>query len=185
MTLANRITMARIGIIPAFAGLAWYYGYSTYHPPAVEWARIAAAVAFGLAAASDGVDGYIARHFNQRTELGALLDPIADKGLILTAILVLSSWESGLPLWFAILVIGRDVGLGLGSLLINAKRGHVNVRPSWCGKTATVFQLIAIGWVLLEIRAGLGLWVWGASVLIVWSAFEYLAEGLRQLRQGD
>ena len=185
MTLANRITMARIGIIPAFAGLAWYYGYSTYHPPAMEWARVGAAVTFGLAAATDAVDGYVARHFNQRTELGALLDPIADKGLILTAILVLSSWELGLPLWFAILVISRDVGLGLGCLLINAKRGHVNVRPSWCGKAATVFQLIAIAWLLLGIPVGLSIWVLGATALILWSAFEYLADGLRQLREGD
>ena len=177
--------MARIGIIPAFAGLAWYYGYSALHPPAMEWARVGAAVAFGLAAATDGVDGYIARHLNQRSELGALLDPIADKGLILTAILVLSSWESGLPLWFAILVIGRDFGLGLGCFVINAKRGHVTVRPSWSGKAAAVFQLIAIGWVLLGIPVGLRIWIWGAATLMFWSAFGYFVDGLRQLRAGN
>jgi CDP-diacylglycerol--glycerol-3-phosphate 3-phosphatidyltransferase len=185
MTLANLITMARIGIIPAFAGLAWYYGYSTHHPPAMEWARVAAAIVFGLAAATDGVDGYIARHFNQESELGALLDPIADKGLILTAILVLSTWEFGLPLWFVILVIGRDVGLALGCLLINARRGRVTVRPSWSGKTATVLQLIAIAWVLLGIPAGLRIWVWSAAALIVWSGLGYLVDGLRQLREAD
>ena len=93
MNLANWITISRILLIPVFVGLALYYGKSAAAGQPVEAYRIAAVAVFLVACVSDFVDGWVARHFNQQTRLGSRLDPIADKGLVLAALITLStSW---------------------------------------------------------------------------------------------
>ena len=89
------------------------------------------------------LDGYIARRFNQRSRLGAILDPIADKGLVLTAIVVLalSNRSEDFPIWFPIAVIGRDTILVVGFLALSKAIGRVEIRPSKIGKTATLLQI--------------------------------------------
>ena len=95
MTTANKITVVRILMIPAFVTMAIYYGESVKRGQPLEWQRFAAIAIFILAAVSDGLDGYVARHYNQRSTLGVILDPIADKGLLLSGIITLSltSWS--------------------------------------------------------------------------------------------
>jgi CDP-diacylglycerol--glycerol-3-phosphate 3-phosphatidyltransferase len=107
MTTANKITIARIFVIPLFVMMAIYYGRSVQAGEPEEWQRWSAVALFLIAAASDGVDGYIARRYNQRSRLGVILDPIADKGLLLAAIITLSvsNWRFELPVWFPVLVI--------------------------------------------------------------------------------
>ena len=83
MTTANQITIARILLIPLFVMMAIYYGGSVERGAPEPWQRWAAIAIFVVAAASDGIDGYIARRYNQRSRLGVTLDPIADKGLLL------------------------------------------------------------------------------------------------------
>ncbi len=85
-----------------------------------EWQRWTAVFVFILAAATDGMDGWVARHYGQRSPLGAVLDPIADKGLLLTAIITLSfsRWTYAFPLWFPVLVIARDVVIVTGCLVV-------------------------------------------------------------------
>ena len=83
MTTANKITVVRILMIPVFVTLAIYYGESIQRGEPLEWQRFAAIIVFLLAAVSDGLDGYVARRYNQRSSLGVILDPIADKGLLL------------------------------------------------------------------------------------------------------
>src|SRR6185436_5579438 len=90
MTTANKITVVRILMIPAFVTMAIYYGESIQRGEPLEWQRFTAIAIFLIAAVSDGLDGYIARRYKQRSELGAILDPIADKGLLLSAIITLS-----------------------------------------------------------------------------------------------
>src|SRR5436853_4953740 len=90
MTTANKITVVRILMIPAFVTMAIYYGESIQAGSPLEWQRYAAIAIFLLAAVSDGLDGYVARHYNQRSSLGVILDPIADKGLLLSGIITLS-----------------------------------------------------------------------------------------------
>src|SRR4051812_630818 len=99
MTTANKITIVRILLIPAFVTMAIYYGQSVAAGQPLEWQRFAAIIIFLVAAASDGLDGYVARHFNQRSSLGVILDPIADKGLLLSGIIVLSvvNWNATNP----------------------------------------------------------------------------------------
>src|SRR5262245_22959957 len=78
MTTANKITIFRILLVPFFIVQVLYYA-DAEEPTAQEWYRLGALLTFGLTALSDGLDGYIARRYNQRSELGAILDPLADK----------------------------------------------------------------------------------------------------------
>ena len=105
-----------------------------------------AAFVFILAAAMDGLDGFLARRFNQRSRLGAVLDPIADKGLVMTAIvlLTLSNRSKGFPIWFPIAVIGRDVVLVIGFLALSKAIGRVEIRPAKIGKMTTLLQVASI-----------------------------------------
>ncbi len=154
MTTANQITITRIILIPVFVMMAIYYGRSVDRHDPQNWQRWLAIGIFVLAAASDGIDGYIARHYDQKTRLGVILDPIADKGLLLAGIITLSftNWSYQFPLWFPVLVIARDVIVVVGALTLNFLNGTVLVKPSWTGKTATAFQMLALALAMLEIN---------------------------------
>lgn len=182
MTTANQITLLRILLIPVFVGFAVYYGQScAAGAPDERWRWTAVAV-FIVAAATDGLDGWLARHRNQRSRLGTILDPIADKGLLLSALLTLSlsAWPEKFPLWFPLLVIARDV-LAIGGALLLAQL--VNLReltPHWTGKVATVGQMTALGAVMLKfppwfVEAS----VWFAAVFTFASGMVYLATAIR------
>src|SRR3954465_7135028 len=152
MTTANKITIVRILMIPVFVAFAIYYAQSVKANEPEEWLRFAALMTFLIAAVSDGLDGYIARRYNQRSSLGVILDPIADKGLLLSGIITLSviSWNAAnpsagqFPIWFPVLVISRDLVILIGSAVLQLLNGKVIVRPRWTGKIATVLQMVAI-----------------------------------------
>lgn len=154
MTTANKITLTRIAMIPLFVMMAIYYGHGVARGEPQEWQRFLTVLIFLLASASDGLDGYIARRYNQKSRLGVILDPIADKGLLLSAIITLSfsQWNYEFPVWFPVLVIARDLVIVTGSLLLHYMNGKVEVRPRWTGKVATVLQMIAISAVLLQLN---------------------------------
>lgn len=156
MTLANRITVFRLLLIPVFVVLAAGYGQSVTAGVRVEWLRIAAVSVFLLAATTDALDGWVARRFDQRSRLGSILDPLADKGLMLAAIVTLSAtgWseQHRFPLWFPVLVILRDVLSTIGAYLIKQRHGRVRVRPHWTGKVCNVTQIVAIGWIMLRLE---------------------------------
>jgi cardiolipin synthase len=184
MTAANKITLARICLIPAFAGLAWAYGRSIASGQPIESYRVGAMAVFLIAACSDGVDGFVARRFHQQSRLGAILDPVADKGLVSTALVVLavSGWPRSLPFWFPCTVIGRDLCLGLGFAVLTRLIDRVEVRPSVAGKLATLFQLTSIVWVLFRVPRSLMTLVIIATSLTLISGTGYVLDGLRQLR---
>ena len=190
MTTANKITVVRILMIPAFVTMAIYYGNSVQTGTPMEWQRYAAIAIFLVAAASDGLDGYIARHFNQRSALGVILDPIADKGLLLSGVITLSisSWSTNpaygkFPLWFPVLVITRDAVILVGSAVLHLLNGKVQVRPSWTGKVATVCQMCAISWVMLQLRfLSLPFVVIVAGIFTFVSGVIYVMSGVRQLQ---
>src|SRR5438309_4655274 len=152
MTHSNKITIVRILMIPVFVTMAIYYGQSIQRGAPLEWQRFTAIVIFLIAAASDGLDGYIARRYRQRSTLGAILDPIADKGLLLSAIITLSisNWSDidpdygRFPAWFPVLVITRDAVILVGAGVLHLLNGKVHVKPRWTGKVATVLQMGAI-----------------------------------------
>jgi cardiolipin synthase len=154
MTFPNKITVMRICLIPVFTLAAGTYCVTVANTNPDERLRLAAAGIFIFAAATDGLDGFIARRFNQTSLLGSILDPIADKCLIAAVLLVilLGGWPDPFPVWFAGTVLGRDLLLGIGFLTISSSFRGVIVRPSLIGKTAIVLQIIAILWVLLGLR---------------------------------
>ncbi len=193
MTTANKITIVRILMIPVFVTLAIYYGQSIQRGEAEEWQRFAAIAVFLLAAVSDGLDGYVARRYNQRSSLGVILDPIADKGLLLSGIITLSisNWsktdpEFGqFPAWFPVLVITRDAVIVVGAVILHLLNGKVHVKPSWTGKIATVLQMAAIAWVMLQLRLVPLMWIVGAAGLFTLiSGIIYVMDGVRQLQAG-
>ncbi len=190
MTTANKITIVRILLIPAFVMMAIYYGQSVASGEPQEWQRFTAIMIFIVAAVSDGLDGYVARRYNQRSALGVILDPIADKGLLLSGIITLSviNWNATnpaagqFPIWFPVLVISRDLVILMGSAVLQVLNGKVIVRPRWAGKIATVLQMVAIGWVMLQFHFFPLLYVVAlAGLFTLVSGVMYVLDGIRQL----
>jgi CDP-diacylglycerol--glycerol-3-phosphate 3-phosphatidyltransferase len=181
MTTANKITIVRILLIPFFVVQLLYYVQE-----GSEFHRLLALLAFAVAAISDGIDGYIARRYNQRSELGAFLDPLADKLLLVSGIILLSlnnePYLPRLPLWLAATIISRDLLLLLGVGVIRYVGSRVQVRPVFIGKVATVLQMTCVVWALLKWDAP-WLWYWSlaAGVCTGISGVIYVLEGTRHL----
>jgi len=130
-TVPNQITFLRLGFLPFFLILMSYERY--------RWALLVLVVA-GF---SDGVDGLIARKFNQRSALGAYLDPIADKLLLSSSYIVLA-FKQQLAWWLTILVLSRDVLILIVAVVIILVSGYRTFPPSIFGKLTTFFQIILV-----------------------------------------
>ena len=180
MTLANRITLVRLALIPVFC--AAVYAYSPAHP----WARHTALFLYGAAALTDILDGWIARRFDQRTRLGMRLDPLADKLLINLGFVFLAanaSFEPGVSLWFPIPIMARDIIVVVGALLLNAYVGPVNIRVRAIGKVTTLFQNGTLFFALLSVPF-LPWLLWAAALLTLASCAQYIHDGIQQLKAG-
>jgi len=185
MTTANKVTILRMLLIPFFVVEALYYVKTGN-----EIFRFLATLAFATAAICDGVDGYIARHYNQRSELGAILDPIADKLLLVSGIVLFTFDNSphfgSIPLWLTGTIIGRDLIILIGYGVIHATIGKVKVRPHFIGKIATVLQMICVIWILLKWDAQFppvwfSIWTLGAAICTGISGLRYVWDGMKQL----
>ncbi|MFO1500313.1 MAG: CDP-alcohol phosphatidyltransferase family protein [Verrucomicrobiota bacterium] len=181
MTTANKITILRVLLVPFFVVQALYYVER-----GVEGYRLAAILTFGIAAISDGLDGYMARRYNQRSQLGAILDPLADKLLLVSGVLLLSfdnrPWLPQTPLWLVGTIVGRDVLLLIGLVVIYYSCGSVTVRPIFIGKLATVLQMTCVLWGLFKWDATwLQFWSAGAALCTGVSGMAYVYDGIRQL----
>ncbi len=190
LTLANRITIGRLLCIPVFVVLTLYYIKSVSDHQPDEWLRWAALMVCVATCLTDALDGYFARSRNEITRLGTLLDPLADKALLISSLVLLSGpWAATcfnphLPLWYAGLVISRDVFLIMGSILIHMTVGHATVQPRLSGKIATFFQMGLILWVLGQAPAAGFPWVlWIAAGFTLISALQYVSDGIRQLEK--
>jgi len=138
MSLPNIITIARILLVPLTVWFliseAYFFGF----------------LAFVAAGVSDGVDGYIARRYDQKTELGAYLDPLADKAL-LVSIYVTLGLQKDLPAWLVILVVSRDV-LIVGAVILSWLMDKpLKMRPLFVSKANTAFQIALAGAVLANL----------------------------------
>ena len=174
--------------MPVYAVLAFYYGHTVKIGQPEESLRWWALGVFVVAASTDGVDGWVARRFNQCSKFGAFIDPIADKALLLTGVITLSLVDWGapgwrLPLWFAVLVILRDCII-LGGIRILWDYHHkVKFVPHWTGKVCTVTQMFAIGWVMLRLTDISPVYPCiVAGVFTIWSSIAYIRQGQRILR---
>ncbi len=188
VTLATKITLFRMLLIPVFIGTAMYYADSVAQGQRNETLRWMTVAVFGLAALSDAIDGYVARKMNQRSRLGAILDPLADKLLLVSAILTLTftTWPQRFPIWFPLLIISRDLAVMGGAFLIEYFVGPCRIAPHWTGKMATFTQIFAVLWIMLDVRSPDILWpTCLAAAFSAFSGFYYMAGGIRQLHHGS
>jgi cardiolipin synthase (CMP-forming) len=155
ITLPNLLTIIRMALIPVFVSLLFYQKF------------VLALAVFVFAGVTDGLDGLLARRFHQQSPLGRILDPIADKMMLVTSFVVLSMRgvyptplpkHLPIPFWVTITVISRDVFILVGAAAINMVSGFRSFRPSFLGKLSTVIQIGSVAVVILaaQIRVGTG-----------------------------
>jgi len=177
-TLSNQLTVARVALIPLLI-VAFYF-------TPTPWNYYSTAFIFALAGFTDWLDGYLARNRNEITAFGRFLDPVADKLLVATSLVLLV--EGGYaPAILAVIIIGREIAIGALRewLAESSKVVHV----SQMGKWKTAMQLFAIEALFLHVeimnfnfhQAGLVL-LWLAAVLTLWSGYEYLRNAWLELR---
>ena len=135
MTLASKITLARVVIIPAFLVTMYLSGGI-----AGTWMYVSLAI-FILASLTDFVDGYIARHYNQTTDFGKFLDPLADKLLVLAAMCMFCQWGV-FPAWALMIVLTREFAV-TGLRLIAVQKGNV-IAAGWSGKVKTASTMVGL-----------------------------------------
>lgn len=180
LTLANQLTLLRLTLVPAFVILVIY--------GRLGWAL----AAFVTAGITDGLDGLIARRTNQRTELGAFLDPMADKLLLVSAFVVLSLPSIGLtnriPVWLTVLIISRDVGIVVTVAIVSLAIGPRTFPPTFYGKVATATYIVTSAIVLLfnylgrtSVLVDIGIWASLAITLI--SGLHYTVHVRRTLNE--
>ncbi|MFC1631980.1 CDP-alcohol phosphatidyltransferase family protein [Candidatus Omnitrophota bacterium] len=151
LSLANKLSIARVLLVPAFIATIMYY------TPARDWLRLLATGIFLLAILSDALDGYMARTKGESSKLGTFLDPLADKLLLISAYICLAtvkSWPAHLKLapWIVIIVISRDVIIVLGSAIVHMVSGKLNFSPTIFGKITTALQMLTILALLLQLK---------------------------------
>jgi cardiolipin synthase len=173
LTLANRLTILRILMTPAIAILLLYK-------------YMAAAIAlFLLAGITDGLDGFVARTRGQRTALGMVLDPLADKLLLMSAVVVLTVLKE-LPRWFTILLVSRDLILIGGAVILYMFVGKMSMPPSWLGKFTTGFQIATVLLAMLDnfaplLRPVVMPVAFLTTALTIGSGLDYVFRGTRLL----
>ena len=171
MTIPNFITMVRIVLAPVFVIYLINEQFTS------------ALIVFVVCTASDGMDGLVARLFNQKSKLGSYLDPLADKLLLVAAFLILAAMGH-LPVWLTVTVIARDVTILLGVILIHLNKLELNIRPSVVSKINTCFQFITVMAVLskelLSLSPTVYLYFYYATAMFTTvSGLHYIQYGLR------
>ena len=139
INIPNLLTIFRILLVPVFVILIINYELKT------------ALLVFILAAVTDGLDGLIARVFNQKTKLGAYLDPVADKLLLASAYITLAVKDI-LPNWLTVIVVSRDVIILIGIVVLVVMGKPVEIKPSLVSKTTTALQILTVIFVIMELN---------------------------------
>ena len=173
-------TIGRILAVPFFIATVLYYS------PERDYLRYVALGIFLFAVISDVIDGYIARTRNQKTIAGAILDPLADKMLLISAFICL--YKIGvyfdphlhLPVWLVVAVISRDVILLLGAMIIHLVQGKLIIDPTRWGKATTFFQVFCIIGALLQWPFVAVLWYVTLTLTVI-SGLGYIREGIKTL----
>jgi cardiolipin synthase len=193
LTAANQITLLRIILIIPFV---LYLVEANRSSSALYYRYIALAI-FIVMALSDALDGYLARTKNQATRLGAFLDPMADKLLIISACILLASQRFAvpgfqLPLEVVLLILSKDILVCLGFVTVYFLTGQARISTLWAGKLATFMQLVMVASILIgpEMTLFMPLWAncvritwWSAAILAILAATVYIVSGLRYIGQ--
>lgn len=189
MNLPNILACLRIVLAPVLFFLLTHH-FDNIHQ---TWVNYFAALTFGIAALTDFFDGYIARAWGQKTKLGAILDPLADKMLILAAflgILLSQNWTNSslytLQAWIIYLILVREFFITGFRVIMMSE--NLDVSASFAGKLKTTFQIIAL--IFLIMRWDFGVYLdmillLIAFILTLYSGFEYILIYLKQLKKGQ
>lgn len=179
--LPNYITIVRIILVPFF------FSFLIYYDPAHPSFRIFALVLFLFAMATDAMDGFIARKFNRRTELGTFLDPFADKLLLLSGFLGITFSHAFIdkpPLWIVVVIIFRDLFIICGLIIIYLNVHRIEIRPHLFGKMTTFLQMLTILTVLIPMPFAEGIWYATAAFTIL-SWIIYIQQGFAFLNSSS
>lgn len=184
MTTATKITIARFFLVPplvaAIGGAVWW-------PERAGLMRVVAVALFAVAVLTDFLDGYVARRLDQRTRLGAALDPLADKLLLGAAIWTIWACRSAYgpaPLWYPVLVSANDAVLGAGYLAVRRRIDPDELRAMAWGKAAAAVQMVAVLWLLLRAPHALVLIV-VATACTLGSGAAYVLRAVRLVGKMD
>lgn len=177
ISIPNILTVVRILLTPLFIILLLRHAYTQ------------ALIVFAVAGLTDGLDGFIARYMNQRTALGATLDPLADKLLIVSAYVALGILGD-IPAWLAVVVIARDVIIVLGIAVFALSQRHYDINPTIVSKCTTTAQIVTILIILFDPqRAILAVLhtpvLWITAALTIVSGLHYIFIGMRILQEAD
>ena len=189
MTLPNIITLSRIGLIPIFVGL-FYLQPNYLEGEPLAWINNSLVAIFVLISSTDFLDGLLARKLNQISDLGTFLDPVADKLMVCTALILLTdyyhTWFITIP---SIIIISREILVSALREWMSEIGKRANISVSWIGKSKTFMQMISILFLLYQqslfifsskdiYTIGLVL-LFSATILTLWSGFNYLTAGLK------
>jgi cardiolipin synthase len=192
---ATRITIFRILLIVPFVSFMLKINDPALNHTTRDVVRYISVFLFLMMGISDGVDGYLARRKNQITKLGAFLDPIADKLLITCACLLLSSQRGHvdkflLPPTVVVLIIGKDLFLMIGFVIVYLITSRIHIAPVFIGKLATALQLSMVAGILIapEVSRVLPGWIWflrllwwSAAATALWATLIYIRDGSRYI----
>ena len=186
MGFANKISLSRILAIPFFVASLIYYAQNPEYRQ-LKWLVL---FIFLFAMITDLVDGIIARIKREKTSLGKVLDPLADKLLLLNAFIWIYTLRNSLPLkyelplWVVLIIISRDLIILLGIVVLFFLKIEVPITPNIWGKLTTLFQMATILSILLEL--GISKYIWSiACLLTVISGFLYIKRGIIALNVFD
>ena len=165
MNTANKITLFRVFLIPVFL-IVLYLDFSGHY--------LVALGVFIVACLSDFLDGYIARHHNQVTDFGKFMDPIADKVLVISAMVMFVSWDR-MPAWMLVIVIARELGIS-ALRLIAVDNGRV-IAAGWSGKVKTASTMVCVVLMFLPIPPVVNtICVWVITLTTLYSGVEYFVK---------
>jgi len=174
MTFANWVTIGRIFLVPFFVIFLAYY------EPGRDNFRLAAFAIYITAAVSDALDGFIARHWKQKSTFGSFLDPLADKLLVIAGFLTVffsKTFPLKPPIWVIITLVSRDIVIVTGLVVIFLSTGQVKIRPNFLGKVTTAFQMATLASILLLLSFSPVLWYITACLTIISGVFYVIREG--------
>ena len=189
MTVPNIITLSRIGLIPVFVGL-FYLQPNYLEGEPLAWINNSLVAIYVLISSTDFLDGLLARKLNQISDLGAFLDPVADKLMVCAALILLTdyyhTWLITIP---SIIIISREILVSALREWMSEIGKKANISVSWIGKSKTFMQMISILFLLYQqslfifsskdiYTIGLVL-LFSATILTLWSGFNYLIAGLK------
>lgn len=176
--IPNLITVGRFLLVPPVVWVLLQEKYSL------------ALLLFFIAGASDGLDGYLAKRFDWTSRLGALLDPLADKALLVSCYAVLT-WSGLLPVWLLVLVLLRDLVIVCGAVIYHFYIARLDAEPTLISKTNTLMQILLVLLVIVNQgfqwgdQSWVNVMVYVVTVTTVWSGIDYVVTWGRRARDAQ